>query len=120
MEAVKKEILEKHCYTELVYGRINKKLGANFSKSESEKLIKKTLFIISSFQDSPSKSFSPISSLLNPGNSNDYSETMRKNIYDTHNFMVIFNIYIMQHTIINKRLMEVHKKGVEGPPFEFS
>ncbi len=43
MEAVKKEILEKHCYTELVYGRINKKLGANFSKSESEKLIKKTL-----------------------------------------------------------------------------
>ena len=39
----KEEILQKHCYTELVYQRINKKLGANFSNKESEALIKKVL-----------------------------------------------------------------------------
>ena len=39
----KKEILQKHCYTELVYQRINKKLSVNFSKQESENLIKKVL-----------------------------------------------------------------------------
>jgi len=39
----KKEILLKHCYTELVYSRINKKLGTNFSKQESEILIQKVL-----------------------------------------------------------------------------
>ena len=32
----KKEIIERHCYTELVYQRINKKLGVSFSKKESE------------------------------------------------------------------------------------
>jgi hypothetical protein len=40
MKSIKEEILEKHCYTELVYERINKKLGTNFSKKESEYLIK--------------------------------------------------------------------------------
>tara|TARA_B100000768_G_C11253655_1_gene365320 strand:- start:1243 stop:1503 length:261 start_codon:yes stop_codon:yes gene_type:complete len=40
MKSIKEEILEKHCYTELVYERINKKLGTNFSKKESESLIK--------------------------------------------------------------------------------
>jgi hypothetical protein len=39
----KKEILKNHCYTELVYLRINKKLGTNFSNEESEALIKKVL-----------------------------------------------------------------------------
>ena len=39
----KKEIIERHCYTELVYQRINKKLGVSFSKQESENLIKKVL-----------------------------------------------------------------------------
>ncbi|MDD7914854.1 DUF3781 domain-containing protein [Polaribacter ponticola] len=39
----KNEILKKHCYTELVYQRINKKLGTNFSKKESEELIEKVL-----------------------------------------------------------------------------
>ena len=39
----KKEILQKHCYTELVYQRINKKLSTSFSKQESEALIKKVL-----------------------------------------------------------------------------
>jgi len=32
----KTEILNKICYTELVYGRINKKLKSDFSKSEIE------------------------------------------------------------------------------------
>ena len=39
----KKEIIENHCYTELVYQRINKKLSTSFSKQESEALIKKVL-----------------------------------------------------------------------------
>ncbi len=43
MTVNKKEIIEKHCYTELVYQRINKKLSTRFSKQESEALIKKVL-----------------------------------------------------------------------------
>ncbi|PHR71564.1 MAG: hypothetical protein COA67_05980 [Lutibacter sp.] len=39
----KKKIIKNHCYTELVYGRINKKLSTNFSNEESELLIKKVL-----------------------------------------------------------------------------
>lgn len=39
MNINKSEILNKICYTELVYGRINKKLNATFSKSEIEQLI---------------------------------------------------------------------------------
>ena len=35
----KTEILDNICYTELVYGRINKKLNSNFSKSAIEKMI---------------------------------------------------------------------------------
>ena len=39
MKINKKEILEKLCYTELVYGRINKKLNTELSKSQIEKFI---------------------------------------------------------------------------------
>ena len=39
MENYKKVILDKICYTELVYGRINKKLNIQFSKDEIEELI---------------------------------------------------------------------------------
>lgn len=39
MEINKAEILKNICYTELVYGRINKKLKLNYSKSEIEELI---------------------------------------------------------------------------------
>jgi len=35
----KKEIIKNICYTELVYGRINKKLRVNYSKNEIEELI---------------------------------------------------------------------------------
>lgn len=35
----KAEILKSICYTELVYGRINKKLKSNYSKHEIEKLL---------------------------------------------------------------------------------
>jgi len=35
----KKEILDKICYTELVYGRINKKLKKVLSKDKIEKMI---------------------------------------------------------------------------------
>ena len=43
MENKKNEILEKHCYTELVYQRINKKLKTAFSKDETEQFIRKVL-----------------------------------------------------------------------------
>ena len=39
MTNYKKEILDKICYTELVYGRINKKLSIALSKDEIEELI---------------------------------------------------------------------------------
>ena len=39
----KPKIVAKHCYTALVYERINKKLKSNFSNKESETLIKKVL-----------------------------------------------------------------------------
>lgn len=40
---IKNEILKKLCYTELVYGRINKKLGINFSKKQIEDYILRAL-----------------------------------------------------------------------------
>lgn len=43
MKINKKEILEKICYTELVYGRINKKLNIQFSKKKIETFISKIL-----------------------------------------------------------------------------
>ncbi|QOD60930.1 DUF3781 domain-containing protein [Polaribacter haliotis] len=43
MSINKKQILENHCYTTLVYERINKKLEASLSKNESENLIAKVL-----------------------------------------------------------------------------
>ncbi|MGJ8760681.1 MULTISPECIES: DUF3781 domain-containing protein [unclassified Polaribacter] len=43
MENNKNEILEKHCYTELVYQRINKKLKIALSKDETENFIRKVL-----------------------------------------------------------------------------
>ena len=39
MDIDKSKILDNICYTELVYGRINKKLKSTFSKSEIEKMI---------------------------------------------------------------------------------
>ncbi|MGC1204817.1 MAG: DUF3781 domain-containing protein [Flavobacteriaceae bacterium] len=43
MKVNKNEILKNHCYTELVYKRINKKLKVSFTKEEIEVLIKKVL-----------------------------------------------------------------------------
>jgi len=39
MNIDKAEILDRICYTELVYERINKKLDSKFSKSEIEKML---------------------------------------------------------------------------------
>ena len=44
MENYKEEILVKICYTELVYGRINKKLNKELSKAEIEEMILKVPF----------------------------------------------------------------------------
>jgi hypothetical protein len=43
MTRSKDEIINNHCYTELVYQRINKKLDKNFSNAESKGLIQKVL-----------------------------------------------------------------------------
>ena len=43
MDIDKSKILNNICYTELVYGRINKKLKITYSKSELEKMIYKLL-----------------------------------------------------------------------------
>lgn len=43
MKSIKEEILEKHCYTELVYERINKKLGTHFSKKEIASFMKQII-----------------------------------------------------------------------------
>jgi hypothetical protein len=43
MSINKIEILKNICYTELVYGRINKKLNINFSKKQIEEFIFKVL-----------------------------------------------------------------------------
>tara|TARA_B110001454_G_C12711368_1_gene430864 strand:+ start:2282 stop:2539 length:258 start_codon:yes stop_codon:yes gene_type:complete len=43
MRLNKTKILKNHCYTALVYNRINKKLKSNLSNDESEILIKKVL-----------------------------------------------------------------------------
>lgn len=40
---IKNIIIQKHCYTKLVYQRINKKLKTSFTNKESEALIKKIL-----------------------------------------------------------------------------
>lgn len=39
----KQEIIDNICYTDLVYGRINKKLAVNFSKEQIETFIAKVL-----------------------------------------------------------------------------
>ena len=39
MEKVRQSILQNLCYTDLVYSRINKKLGTNLSRSDIEVLI---------------------------------------------------------------------------------
>ena len=43
MNTYKKDILNKICYTELVYGRINKKLNLELSKDKIETLISEIL-----------------------------------------------------------------------------
>ncbi|CAA0190345.1 conserved hypothetical protein [Tenacibaculum maritimum] len=43
MNIDKTEILKNICYTELVYGRINKKLKSNFSNVKIERLIFETI-----------------------------------------------------------------------------
>ena len=43
MSINKREILKNICYTELVYGRINKKLNIKFSKKQIEEFIFKIL-----------------------------------------------------------------------------
>jgi len=50
----KNQLLENICYTELVYGRINKKLNTQFSKKQIEE------FILRILKDTDEKFFSKI------------------------------------------------------------
>ncbi|HPO49385.1 MAG TPA: DUF3781 domain-containing protein [Spirochaetota bacterium] len=43
MDSIKNQILNKICYTEAVYDRINRKIGTNFSKKEIEDFTLKVL-----------------------------------------------------------------------------
>ncbi len=43
MNVNKKEIIKKHCFTDLVYDRINKKLSLNLTKEEIDKLVLQVL-----------------------------------------------------------------------------
>lgn len=43
MKSYKETFLENICYTDLVYGRINKKLDQHFSKPQIETLVKRVL-----------------------------------------------------------------------------
>lgn len=43
MNSYKKEIQDKICYTALVYGRINKKLGLELSKEGIEKMVSEVI-----------------------------------------------------------------------------
>lgn len=43
MNTIKNEILRNICYTELVYGRINKKLNIDYSKKQIEEFILRIL-----------------------------------------------------------------------------
>lgn len=72
MSINKKEILENICYTELVYGRINKKLNIKFSKKQIEEFIFKIL------KETEEKFFEKIGK-------NFYSTNIRNNIKITIN-----------------------------------
>ncbi len=63
MSNYKKEILDKICYTELVYGRINKKLSLKLSKDKIEEMI---------------------TSIISETDESDFNKT-GKNIYITNN-----------------------------------
>ena len=83
MSNYKKKILDKICYTELVYGRINKKLNMELSKGKIEEMI---LVIINETKDG------------------DF-ETIGKNIYITNHEQNI-RLTINSHT---NRIITVDK-----------
>jgi len=65
MNLIKSEILSKICYTDLVYGRINKKLKTNYSISEIKTLLYNLI------KESPESSIQKIGKnfyILNPKN----------------------------------------------------
>lgn len=79
MNSYKTDILSNLCYTELVYGRINKKLKLNLSKEEIETIIYE---------------------ILKEASDSQYQK-IRKNIYVTHverNIKITVNSYT--HRII--------------------
>ncbi len=79
MSINKKAILNNICYTELVYGRINKKLNINFSKKQIEE------FIFKIIKETEEKYFSKIGK-------NFYVTNTKNNIkitINSNNFRVI-------------------------------
>lgn len=72
MNINKAEIIKNICYTELVYGRINKKLNITFSKKQIEK------FILEVLKETEEKFFSKIGK-------NFYVVNTKKNVRITIN-----------------------------------
>ena len=72
MDINKTEILNSLCYTELVYGRINKKLACQLSKAEIEKML------MAIINETPEKHFQRIGK-------NIYVTSQEKNIRITIN-----------------------------------
>ena len=89
MSIKKSEILNKICYTELVYQRINKKLNTQLSKSEIEKM----LFDI--LNETPEKNF----------------EKIGKNFYATHSEKKI-KITINSNTFRIITVDKINKKSI--------
>ena len=72
----KQDILEKHCYTELVYQRINKKLASSFSKKEIQNLIYELI------KETDLKSFEKIDkNFYISNNTNNIKITVNANTY---------------------------------------
>jgi hypothetical protein len=100
----KSEILSKICYTELVYGRINKKLNSNFSNSEIEQML---LLII---QETQEMFFQLIGK-------NVYVSSFEKNIritINTKTFRVITVDKINYSKNAGPNLIDEHSKRVLG------
>lgn len=90
MNIDKQKILENICYTELVYGRINKKLNVKLSKEEIEIFILKTL---KQTEDS----------FFNKTGKNYYVTSVESNIritINSHTFRVITVDRIKEKTLV--------------------
>ena len=89
----KTDILKKACYTELVYGRINKKLNETFSKDKIEKMIYEIL------KETDEKQFQK-------SGKNIYVTNHKRNIRITINYNSYRIITVSKLALLTKRTSE--------------